>query len=177
MTMSNQYEDAKAIAEFLAVPGQASHSGPLAVNETTQAAIMRERGLNTTINPAHGVLGAPPFKFDPTRPTVFVERIAEDKATYEVDHIPSEQAKRIVYDVLPNALQHFLEKNKDYADWPNLGDKGEFVEIWRKVHKLKSSLWEGKPLVGEQTKEILTDLLGHILLALDSSYTDGGKVD
>lgn len=98
--------------------------------------------------------------------------IDEGLYTLEINNPPSEQSERILLRVLPKVLELFLNKNKDYADWPDLGLKGEFVEIWRKVHKLKSAIWDGKELVGEQDDEVLMDLFGHVLLALLARLPD-----
>lgn len=86
--------------------------------------------------------------------------------TIEVLNPPTKQAEHILLRVLPRVLELFLEKNKDYADWPDLGVRGEFVELWRKVHKLKRALWDDQELVSEQWDEIIMDMVGHCLLAL-----------
>lgn len=99
-------------------------------------------------------------------PTVFVERIGERAATYEFMNLPTEQAVTIVWEVLPDMLERFLAKNKDYGDdQVNLGPKAEFVRIANKFGKLKRALWDGVELEFEQVDEILDDFLGHILLA------------
>lgn len=78
----------------------------------------------------------------------------------------TDDAKRIVLEVLPPMLEKFLCKNADYGDDPlKLGSRAEFVRIWNKVRKLKSALWDEKELDFEQVDEILDDFLGHILLA------------
>ena len=86
--------------------------------------------------------------------------------TIEVLNPPTKQAEQILRHVLPRVLELFLVKNKDYADWPDLGVRGEFVEIWRKTHKLKRALWDNQELVSEQWDEIIMDMVGHCLLAL-----------
>lgn len=106
------------------------------------------------------------------RPVVWVERIAEDKITYEIQGIPHEQALRITRDILPKVLELYLSKAKDYPAWPDLGVKGEFVEIWRKTHKLKLSIWDGQEMVSEGAMEIVMDMIAHCLLALDCHERD-----
>ena len=89
--------------------------------------------------------------------------------TIEIANPPTVQSERILLCVLPKVLELFLNKNKDYGDDFDefkLGAKGQFVDLWRKVGKLKKALWDGKPLVGEQVPEIMMDLIGHLLLAL-----------
>lgn len=106
-----------------------------------------------------------------TRPMVNVDVLSENSARLEIENIPNEQAMRIVKDVLPKALALYLNKSKDYGgnvgDLAKLGPKSMFVDIWRKVGKLKRSLWDGAPLVGEQNEEIIQDLIGHCLIILD----------
>lgn len=66
-------------------------------------------------------------------------------------------------------LEMFEQKNKDYGDSAAdvLGPAGQFADIWRKIAKLKRSLWDGESLVGEQPEEILMDLIGHCFLTID----------
>ena len=94
----------------------------------------------------------------------------------EVENVPNEQAKRIVLHVLPKVLSLYLNKSKDYDGnvmaLLKLGPKAGFVDLWRKAGKLKGALWDGKPMVGEQTDEILMDLVGHVLIILDEIWTE-----
>jgi hypothetical protein len=94
----------------------------------------------------------------------------------EVENAPNDQAKRIVLSVLPKVLSLYLNKSKDYDGnvmaMFNLGPKACFVDLWRKVGKLKGALWDGRPMVGEQADEILMDLVGHTLIILDELWTD-----
>lgn len=80
----------------------------------------------------------------------------------------TEQAKVIFLDVLPDVLSRFVSKNADYGDDTAnfLGARGQFADINPKFWKLKRALWDGKPLLGESVHEILSDLIGHCLLAL-----------
>lgn len=104
-------------------------------------------------------------------PAVWVDGLADNKLTLEIDRIPNDQAMRIVRDVLPKVLELYLNKSRDYGgnvmDMINLGPKASFVDLWRKVGKLKRALWDEQPMVGEQADEILMDLIGHILIILD----------
>lgn len=70
--------------------------------------------------------------------------------------------------LLPEWLEKFELANHDYGNAPGavLGVKGEFAEISRKTLKLKRALWDGVELIGEQPREILTDLIGHCYLAI-----------
>lgn len=104
------------------------------------------------------------------QPMVNVEVTGPNSVSYEFLNIPTDQACQIVTEVLPGALELFLQKNRDYGDEHvgiyRLGPKAQFIDIWRKVAKLKRSLWDGKQLQGEQPEEIFKDFVGHALLAL-----------
>lgn len=104
-------------------------------------------------------------------PNVEMEQTSETSCTYTISNIPNEQAMRIVKSVLPNVLELYLNKSKDYDGnvmaMLNLGPKASFVDLWRKVGKLKGALWDGRPMVGEQADEILADTVGHVLIILD----------
>lgn len=79
--------------------------------------------------------------------------------------------QRITQDLVPEFLEMFRRKNKDYSsdDFDThrlLGTRGQFSDIYRKVGKLKKALWDEQPLVGEQPREILFDLIGHCFLTI-----------
>jgi hypothetical protein len=102
-----------------------------------------------------------------SRPGVFVEVTGDYSINYEFLNLSTDEQVRIVREVLPGLLNRFLEKNKDYQDFPmaDLGAKAHFVGIWRKVGKLKRGLWDGESLEHEQVSEVIDDLIGHLLLA------------
>ena len=85
----------------------------------------------------------------------------------------NEQAENILHNVLPRTLELFLLKCKDYStedgfNWAEvLGDKAQFVDLWRKIGKLYNGLWEGRDMEGESVEEIVMDLIGHSLLILE----------
>jgi len=104
-----------------------------------------------------------------SKPVVWAEQLSEHTVEYRVENIPHAQAMRIIKDILPKVITIYLEKSKDYPDWPSLGMRGEFVEIWRKAHKLKRGIWDGQPMASEPVEEILMDMVAHCLLGLDAS--------
>lgn len=80
---------------------------------------------------------------------------------------PTYQARTIVEVVLPRVIGRFLQKNSDYGEnAQELGLKGQFADIWRKVGKLRAAWWEGKELKSEPATEVAEDLIAHLLLAL-----------
>lgn len=82
---------------------------------------------------------------------------AEEGYKYIADHI------------IPQTVQHFLDKTNDYRGGPAfllLGSKGQFSDINRKFWKLYASIWEGQELEGEQPWEIVEDFVGHCFLML-----------
>src|SRR6185503_1867367 len=75
--------------------------------------------------------------------------------------------------------RQFAAKAQDYNDNQNenhrvLGVRGQFADIWRKIGKLKKALWDGQPLVGEQPREILMDLIAHCFLTIAMMDADPG---
>jgi hypothetical protein len=83
------------------------------------------------------------------------------------------KANRVLSGPAREALELFARRSADYSDQDGfdpaevLGEKGQFAEVFRKVWKLKNSMWDGRELVGEQPREILMDLIGHALLAIE----------
>jgi hypothetical protein len=104
-------------------------------------------------------------------PAVWVEATGKRSATYEFQDIPNDQAMRIITNILPDALELYLKKSKDYGgnvmDRFNLGQKAAIPDMARKFGKLIDAIWRDQPLQFEQPEEILMDLLGHILIILD----------
>lgn len=105
------------------------------------------------------------------KPAVWVERLAADMVSYEIQNISNEQALRVVLDVLPKALELYLNKSRDYGgnvmDRFGLGPKACIPDMARKFGKLIDSIWNEQPLQYEQPDEILMDLFGHIVIILD----------
>ena len=89
------------------------------------------------------------------------------RITVPVGAIQTTQATDIMGRVLPEFILMFLEKNRKYAKVGNaLGSRGVFPDIHRKVMLLKDRIWDGSDAVGEPTREVAMDLLGHLLLMI-----------
>lgn len=76
---------------------------------------------------------------------------------------------RYVLTILPDLITTFLEKNQKYAEVEkgyDLGDKGIVPDLNRKLGIIKARLWDGAPVVGEDTDEVIGDMIGHLLLML-----------
>jgi hypothetical protein len=106
-------------------------------------------------------------------------QVVWDPSTWS-QHIPNVRtalARRIVDRHLPRALEHFLQRNAEYGDDAEfeLGIKGQYPDISRKVKKLKRRWWEDEePKAGEESDEtIVMELIGHLLMSLD--YMAGGE--
>lgn len=85
----------------------------------------------------------------------------------------SPQLRNILLQHLPEMLKLFIKKNSEYgagdaSSGTALGQKGQFADIWRKIGKLKTAIWDGNEhkLVTEGVNEILMDLIGHCFLTL-----------
>lgn len=73
-------------------------------------------------------------------------------------------------DILSEWHEQFMVAYKEYGPGAAdvLGLAGEWAEMWRKVSKLKRTLWAGQDnLVRESAREVLMDLIGHAMLAID----------
>jgi hypothetical protein len=78
--------------------------------------------------------------------------------------------------------EQFHAKAEDYNDGAHenhkvLGIRGQFSDMWRKMGKLKKSIWDGKPLASEQPREIIQDLIGHCFLTLAMIDEEEGRRD
>lgn len=66
------------------------------------------------------------------------------------------------------AISLHQDKARDYGDaGDHLGIKGQYAELWRKIGKLKGPMWDDRQLTFEQPVEILQDLIGHCIKAID----------
>lgn len=93
---------------------------------------------------------------------------------YEGNPQPQTAFERIMGVHVPLWAKRFELKSRDYnsgsTGWePHtfLGVRGQFADIWRKIGKLKKSLWDGEALQGEQPVEIIDDLIAHLFLTRD----------
>lgn len=97
----------------------------------------------------------------------------ESKVQLVIPSALPEKAQRILHGPAREALDLYIRRSSDYTDADGfdpsevLGVQGQFAEVWRKVWKLKNSMWDGREMVGEGPREILMDLIGHCLLAID----------
>lgn len=67
-----------------------------------------------------------------------------------------------------DAVELHLQKAADYGDTGDaLGIQGQYAELWRKIGKLKGPMWDGRALTFEQPVEVLQDLIGHCIKAID----------
>ena len=91
---------------------------------------------------------------------------------------PTPLARDIHERIFPEWSAKFLVKNAGYgATHALLGIKGCFPDLYRKVHKIKSAIWDGKDLVGEQPREILMDLIGHAFMIISLMDQEDGFAD
>jgi len=86
------------------------------------------------------------------------------------DRLPSTAvAERVLKFQVPAMVQHFLTRNDEYGEDSefNLGLRGEYVGLSRKVQKLKRYMWAGKPVPqgAETVRTILLELAASCLMA------------
>lgn len=136
---------------------------------TSQADVMKEESSG----PGMWAVDAQKVVGIVDKPVVWVEYNDKDKTTckFEIQNVPNEQAHRVLVDILPTLLELYMKKSKDYGgdvgNLADLGPKAAFVDMWRKMGKLKRALWDGVELEGEKPEEIMMDLVGHIFIILD----------
>lgn len=98
-----------------------------------------------------------------------LERSQDNKyqAAYTLPHPSTRDAWWIVTEAMPALLSKFLEKNRKYAEVEEgyaLGDKGIIPDLNRKLGILVDRIWLNNPSVGEDTDEVIDDMIGHLLL-------------
>ena len=89
--------------------------------------------------------------------------------------IPAElvpdHTQRILQEIVPDVLRLWIRRNVEYGDEAKeLGAKGQYADINRKVRKLKRLLWDDNVpawAVSEDKEQVLMDLVGHCLLTID----------
>lgn len=74
----------------------------------------------------------------------------------------------IAQKIMPEWLALFARKNRDYGSGSayELGVRGQYSDIHRKMIKLKRAMWDGEQLDFEDTDEIIKDLISHLFLTL-----------
>jgi hypothetical protein len=85
-----------------------------------------------------------------------------------LDSHDSEELRTIINGIMPLWARLFAEKNKKYAGLAgnDLGSKGKFVDVYRKVMLLKSRIWDDHEVIGEDNVEVIYDTIGHLFLML-----------
>lgn len=80
----------------------------------------------------------------------------------------SQELNVIATRIMPEWLELFARKNRDYGSGSayELGVRGQYSDIHRKMLKLKRAMWEGEALDFEDTDEIIKDLISHLFLTL-----------
>ena len=103
--------------------------------------------------------------------SIMAENIDSSNGTLRVDLDGSEtqELRDIILVHIPEFLDLFVRKNKEYGEnAQTLGPRGQFSDMYRKMIKLKTAMWDGEEekLTSEGVDEILMDLIGHCLLTL-----------
>jgi hypothetical protein len=80
-----------------------------------------------------------------------------------------DQVQEMLGEDFPAFAKLFLTRSLEYGDAAfDLGPRGQFSDMYRKMIKLKIGMWEGREeqLTSETVDEILLDLIGHCFLSL-----------
>lgn len=76
-------------------------------------------------------------------------------------------AKKIIDELVPEWGHMFVRKNAGYGEMhQDLGVKAQYVDMHRKVRKLKRALWDLQDIGDESPREVLMDLIGHCFLTI-----------
>lgn len=86
----------------------------------------------------------------------------------ETEQDDSPELNVIATRIMPEWLALFARKNRDYGSGSayELGVRGQYSDIHRKMIKLKRAMWDGEQLDFEDTDEIIKDLISHLFLTL-----------
>lgn len=86
----------------------------------------------------------------------------------QTDGLDSPELHIIATRIMPEWLALFARKNRDYGSGSayELGVRGQYSDIHRKMIKLKRAMWDGHDLDFEDTDEIIKDLISHLFLTL-----------
>lgn len=88
--------------------------------------------------------------------------------------VTTREARDIADYLIPEWWMQFKAKNNEYGTHDDdLGMRGQYADIHRKMKKLRNSLWDGLPLTHEQPREVILDLIGHLFLTLAKGDKDG----
>jgi hypothetical protein len=86
----------------------------------------------------------------------------------------------VVNKVLPEFKDRFLAWNEEYKHQPRmLGSKGEFANMFRKILKVKSLVWDGVDGSGwrENLRTILFEIIAHAALMLYDLHMESESED
>ena len=101
---------------------------------------------------------------------------SRDWISFYKGDVTTDEAELIINELLPEWWSQFKAKNKEYVTHDDdLGMRGQYADIHRKMKKLRNALWDGKPLTHEQPREVVLDLIGHLFLTLAKGDKDGWK--
>jgi hypothetical protein len=69
--------------------------------------------------------------------------------------------------ILSQVVQPWKQKRQDYRDaFMDLGSKGQYSEIHRKVKKLKRAVWDGFDLFGESPEQVAEEIIPHCVMMI-----------
>lgn len=67
---------------------------------------------------------------------------------------------------LPGLARGWMVAASDYGEaFRDLGMRGQYSDMHRKMAKLKRAVWDGEVLLRETVPEIVGDLFGHVLIS------------
>lgn len=91
------------------------------------------------------------------------------------------ELREIITEHFPAWAELFASKNSEYGSGSafELGQRGQFSDIYRKIIKLKRAMWDEDEsvLTTESVDEIIMDMIGHCFLTLEMRKREREKVE
>lgn len=81
--------------------------------------------------------------------------------------VESDPYRVMTEELLEEVVRDFLVAAEDYGEaFRELGPRGQYSDMHRKMAKLKRAVWDGEELQREQPREIAADLIAHCLILM-----------
>jgi hypothetical protein len=109
-------------------------------------------------------------------PATYDTEVGAVRLAVLMDAVATKEARDIVTIHAPRAIDTFLQKNSNHVRTPlDLGERGLFPDIHRKMGVLRDRIWNDEESEGEPTTEIIQDIIGHLFLMLYMLDSEGNE--
>jgi len=120
-------------------------------------------------------------RFSPEGQDVWCDGDPDAQSEPEAEAEETSALPPVFEEIMDEAFKRFAEAYAEYDDSSKeeTGLAGQWADLYRKIMKLKAPLWAGEKgrLTRENEKDVLCDLIGHSLLALEMLQrgAEGGR--